>query len=98
HNYSVVLSFDFFFSSRRRHTISKRDWISDVCSSDLLEKWSVDLFRPILPRIYTIISEINNRFCKWCKDIGASVDLEEMSIIHNRSEERRVGKECRYRC
>src|SRR5699024_10453144 len=27
----------FFFSSRRRHTISKRDWSSDVCSSDLLE-------------------------------------------------------------
>src|SRR5699024_11988173 len=26
----------FFFSSRRRHTISKRDWSSDVCSSDLL--------------------------------------------------------------
>src|SRR5437868_1266318 len=25
----------FFFSSRRRHTISKRDWSSDVCSSDL---------------------------------------------------------------
>src|SRR5699024_12176122 len=25
----------FFFSSRRLHTISKRDWSSDVCSSDL---------------------------------------------------------------
>src|SRR5699024_11586937 len=25
-----------FFSSRRRHTRSKRDWSSDVCSSDLL--------------------------------------------------------------
>src|SRR5207247_4434280 len=25
----------FFFSSRRRHTISTRDWSSDVCSSDL---------------------------------------------------------------
>src|SRR5699024_8902361 len=29
-----MLSF-FFFSSRRRHTRSKRDWSSDVCSSDL---------------------------------------------------------------
>src|SRR6267378_1220103 len=28
---------DFFFSSRRRHTRSLRDWSSDVCSSDL---WS----------------------------------------------------------
>src|SRR5699024_11372817 len=27
----------FFFSSRRRHTRSKRDWSSDVCSSDLSE-------------------------------------------------------------
>src|SRR5699024_11674782 len=26
----------FVFSSRRRHTRSKRDWSSDVCSSDLL--------------------------------------------------------------
>src|SRR6266513_5210757 len=25
----------FFFSSRRRHTRAKRDWSSDVCSSDL---------------------------------------------------------------
>src|SRR5207247_6845889 len=25
----------FFFSSRRRHTRSTRDWSSDVCSSDL---------------------------------------------------------------
>src|SRR5699024_6789480 len=27
--------FDFCISSRRRHTRSKRDWSSDVCSSDL---------------------------------------------------------------
>src|SRR5699024_11222002 len=35
--FSVVMSFfwSFFFSSRRRHTRSKRDWSSDVCSSDL---------------------------------------------------------------
>src|SRR5699024_960522 len=26
----------FFFSSRRRHTRSKRDWSSDVCSSDVV--------------------------------------------------------------
>src|SRR5438067_188970 len=32
----TVLSIEeFFFSSRRRHTRSKRDWSSDVCSSDL---------------------------------------------------------------
>src|SRR5699024_11398956 len=31
------LSLELFFSSRRRHTRSKRDWSSDVCSSDLGE-------------------------------------------------------------
>src|SRR5699024_11854777 len=39
---SGALSCDFFFSSRRRHTRSKRDWSSDVCSSDLvgsLPRW-----------------------------------------------------------
>src|SRR5699024_1829410 len=28
-----------FFSSRRRHTRSKRDWSSDVCSSNLTNEW-----------------------------------------------------------
>src|SRR6266513_3380648 len=32
----------FFFSSRRRHTRSKRDWSSDVCSSDLDRQIVVD--------------------------------------------------------
>src|SRR5699024_3324185 len=32
---SFLYLFVFFFSSRRRHTRSKRDWSSDVCSSDL---------------------------------------------------------------
>ena len=30
--------FVFFFSSRRRHTRLRRDWSSDVCSSDLFDK------------------------------------------------------------
>src|SRR5207247_7594499 len=36
-NFSSVDNGDsfFFFSSRRRHTRSTRDWSSDVCSSDL---------------------------------------------------------------
>src|SRR5699024_2322188 len=32
---SLLFASFFFFSSRRRHTRSKRDWSSDVCSSDL---------------------------------------------------------------
>src|SRR3989440_9578426 len=42
--------FMFFFSSRRRHTRSDRDWSSDVCSSDLMIRhtrsdrdWSSDV-------------------------------------------------------
>src|SRR5690349_5455032 len=33
-----IIRLSFFFSSRRRHTTSLRDWSSDVCSSDLL-RW-----------------------------------------------------------
>src|SRR5699024_12109241 len=33
----------FFFSSRRRHTRSKRDWSSDVCSSDLRVEFGAKL-------------------------------------------------------
>src|SRR5699024_9876889 len=33
----------FFFSSRRRHTRSKRDWSSNVCSSDLIATGKVGL-------------------------------------------------------
>src|SRR3989440_2318132 len=36
----------FFFSSRRRHTSSDRDWSSDVCSSDLFANC---LPRPLEP-------------------------------------------------
>src|SRR6266536_5714069 len=42
-----------FFSSRRRHTISTRDWSSDVCSSDLWlgrhGVWLEDLY--VTPRL-----------------------------------------------
>src|SRR5216683_1189510 len=40
----------FFFSSRRRHTRSDRDWSSDVCSSDLagLAEASAELLRDVV--------------------------------------------------
>src|SRR6266496_4921666 len=48
---NTTLKVSFFFSSRRRHTRSLRDWSSDVCSSDLRDRrtadaergWQVDL-------------------------------------------------------
>src|SRR5437868_9113222 len=39
--------YSFFFSSRRRHTRSKRDWSSDVCSSDLGPAAGIGLLIPI---------------------------------------------------
>lgn len=49
--------------------------------AEALEKWSVNLFEPILPRIYSIIKEINNRFCQYCYEKGAATDIETMAII-----------------
>src|SRR5256885_8398150 len=34
-NKTLLTSYVFFFSSRRRHTRLQGDWSSDVCSSDL---------------------------------------------------------------
>src|SRR5438270_13424690 len=72
----------FFFSSRRRHTRFDCDWSSDVCSSDL----SAEGLRQLLA----------DR-----KSFQASVSHGDVSAVAldsgNRSEERRVGKECRSR-
>src|SRR5204862_4750701 len=48
-----VVSRSFFFSSRRRHTRSLRDWSSDVCSSDLIE------FTSTSGRIRILLVEFN---------------------------------------
>src|SRR5699024_11268067 len=47
--FNVPSRYFFFFSSRRRHTRSKRDWSSDVCSSDLLLRTllSAKLFKSV---------------------------------------------------
>src|SRR5699024_11866338 len=46
---SKLVSIYFFFSSRRRHTRSKRDWSSDVCSSDLELLELLDIFEGQVP-------------------------------------------------
>src|SRR5699024_8780193 len=46
-----------FFSSRRRHTRSKRDWSSDVCSSDL----TADNVIPAVKKQFDIVSSLLNR-------------------------------------
>src|SRR5699024_11296428 len=94
-----------FCSSRRRHTRSKRDWSSDVCSSDLFVV-------PIYSKRYACL--VNLSPCDNMEDDLLSIAqkgkdfLEQnfqiystisISSIHSelpgiRSEERRVGKEC----
>src|SRR5207249_7659639 len=94
--------FLFFFSSRRRHTRSKRDWSSDVCSSDLTS-WSF---------VCESAGLRHEETAGWCqshrrpylfrllrKSAGraSSPGADCFRRTYERSEERRVGKECRSR-
>src|SRR3712207_7954038 len=90
--------FFFFFSSRRRHTRYWRDWSSDVCSSDLA-------LSNITSISETDVEEIQ-RILDAAEEYGTEIDpsaatvngwLMGMVIADSRSEERRVGKECRSR-
>src|SRR5256885_2595546 len=88
----------FFFSSRRRHTRLQGDWSSDVCSSDLKQIRTAGrnalylLVASALTAILVILS--GSSFL-----LGVAVALMVLATwaIFNRSEERRVGKECRSR-
>src|SRR5207237_4721614 len=87
-----VLFFFFFFSSRRRHTRFKCDWSSDVCSSDLPPR---RLERPIL-----FLQGLEGP--AFGPERFAGLPIEFVELFGNggqaqRSEERRVGKECRCR-
>src|SRR5262245_66225371 len=74
--------FFFFFSSRRRHTRCLSDWSSDVCSSDLSTM-----------RIFSS--------AEYCFRVARRMSRTSFSGVPaaetDRSEERRVGKECRSR-
>ena len=50
---------------------------------EALEKWPVRIFQPLLPRIYMIVDEINERFCKqlWEYYPGDWERIEKMAII-----------------
>src|SRR5699024_11430816 len=88
--YSLIF---FFFSSRRRHTRSKRDWSSDVCSSDL---WVTQALTAVLESPSQAILHNIHVHAIWNKN--HHIPSTDHRRIHNdRSEERRVGKECRYR-
>src|SRR5206468_8304413 len=89
----IFIVFFFFFSSRRRHTRSDRDWSSDVCSSDLK-------LGDVSGRVPPIGPDKVGRF-GWrgqqehLHDFVLGACANELGL--ERSEERRVGKECRSR-
>src|SRR5688500_20398952 len=81
----------FFFSSRRRHTRLQGDWSSDVCSSDLAER--------LLSCAERAAAEDGSPLAIWYVDLartGLWFVLENDFARAHRSEERRVGKECKY--
>src|SRR5690242_21734508 len=88
----MLFYFFFFFSSRRRHTRLTCDWSSDVCSSDLPTSWTwsrVDRWRSDL---------LKHRKCGRPYGTARSASIAWPSPLPQvRSEERRVGKECRSR-
>src|SRR5437879_12077154 len=102
----------FFFSSRRRHTRYIGDWSSDVCSSDLAQRDPRAVPVPVDARDSpSLVREMKRWDCvinsSW---YDLNVPIMEAAIeagIHycdlgglyhqTRSEERRVGKECRLR-
>src|SRR5438445_4943031 len=84
----------FFFSSRRRHTRYWRDWSSDVCSSDLRSATRSTQGVGLEDRIVLLQLIIGDaRAVRVPLDALVLDELRE----HVRSEERRVGKECRSR-
>src|SRR5256886_5732492 len=88
----------FFFSSRRRHTRFDCDWSSDVCSSDLglAAGLRVTTFVNGLP---VAVLEGTGPTASAPTSDGKILVADFLGNIYlfNRSEERRVGKECRSR-
>src|SRR5690606_39497361 len=91
----------FFFSRRRRHTRFSRDWSSDVCSSDLagylpagstVEDWPLS-YADLEPYYDHIEYEVG--VSGKAGNIQGRLDPLGNVFEGPRSEERRVGNECR---
>src|SRR5699024_11882745 len=95
----VFLVVFFFFSSRRRHTRSKRDWSSDVCSSDLCLLILSFLEKEEYEQTLACATEQKLPFFNkpMVRFKGKKEEHLTFFLIDPRSEERRVGKEYRYR-
>src|SRR5206468_12623445 len=107
--HAILWTISFFFSSRRRHTRSDRDWSSDVCSSDLDLAWLVVVPTALLVRnppvspaaAGTAATAANGPDLTVAQALRtpqfAAIALTYFACCatHARSEERRVGKGCR---
>src|SRR2546421_5026238 len=93
------ITFFFFFSSRRRHTRSDRDWSSDVCSSDLWQMHPFNRLNGIRFQMPGACGKFfsNSQKHAFPESIGIGRHHIKYLVIDDRSEERRVGKECRSR-
>ncbi|UQD53109.1 glycogen phosphorylase [Bacillus methanolicus] len=63
-----------------KNTIS---YTNHTTLSEALEKWPIRIFQPLLPRIFMIVDEINERFCKelWDRYPGDWERIEKMAIV-----------------
>src|SRR2546427_1128565 len=91
----------FFFSSRRRHTRFDCDWSSDVCSSDLAallsEPYGITAVSPAFARPGIKAVAIEGFLPEPEHVRSGAYLLSRPLLLVSRSEERRVGKECRSR-
>src|SRR5258707_5117963 len=92
-----MLLYVFFFSSRRRHTRYWRDWSSDVCSSDLIST-GANFYHDTHFGIGLKMHEGNAQTSDIVLREEEVVRIYDIFFDYSvRSEERRVGKECRSR-
>jgi len=63
-----------------KNTIS---YTNHTTLSEALEKWPIHIFQPLLPRIYMIVEEINERFCRelWEQTPGDWKRISDLAII-----------------
>jgi starch phosphorylase len=64
-------------------TVNTISYTNHTTLSEALEKWPVRIFQPLLPRIFMIVEEINERFCRmlWDQYPGDWQHIEHMAII-----------------
>src|SRR3546814_5304621 len=85
--FDIIVFFFFFFKQKTAYEMRISDWSSDVCSSDLLAAHQA----AAIPGTFL--------YCVHCQFAGRPAPSPYLFyLVHDRSEERRVGKECVSTC